>query len=72
MATVLVADRDRHRDMTTLERAFDLARGGTCRTLDEIKRTLLAERFDCVESHLAGKSIRRELKDVMERRLGQA
>ena len=47
---------------TTVERAFDLARSGDCRTLPDLVAALKRERHESVEAHLAGPSIRRDLK----------
>jgi hypothetical protein len=49
---------------TTLERAFDLARSGTCATVNDIRQRLRAERFDQVDAHLAGSAITRQLRDL--------
>jgi len=49
---------------TTLERAFTLARSGTCASVDAIRQQLKKERFDQVEAHLAGHSINRELRAI--------
>lgn len=51
--------------MSTVERAFDLARAGDCRTVDDIRRILVAERYEGVLSHLTGPSIVRQLKTEM-------
>ena len=45
----------------TVERAFQLARSGTCNTIDDIRRQLAREQCTNVEAHLAGSSIRRQL-----------
>lgn len=50
--------------MTTIERAFALARSGECANLDEIRRILKRERFDQVEAHLSGAAIGRQLKEL--------
>ena len=49
---------------TTLERAFALARSGSCATVNEIRLQLRAERFDQVDAHLSGSSIARQLRDL--------
>lgn len=49
---------------STIERAYELARSGECRSIDEIKQRLNAERHDQVEAHLAGQSIRRDLRKL--------
>ncbi len=51
---------------TTLERAFVLARSGTCAGVSDIRLTLKRERFDQVEAHLAGHSISRQLRGLCE------
>jgi hypothetical protein len=50
----------------TVERAFELARTGSHREIADIVATLKRERHDAVEAHLAGPSIRRELRRVLE------
>lgn len=47
---------------TTLERAFVLARSGTCANINDIRLKLRAERFDQVDAHLAGPSLARQLR----------
>jgi hypothetical protein len=51
---------------STVERAFELASLGGCRTVPEIVAILKGERHDCVDAHLAGPSIRRDLRRVWE------
>jgi hypothetical protein len=50
------------RTLSTIERAFELARSGSCRSVAEIVMRLKQERHDSVEAHLAGQSIRRDLR----------
>lgn len=50
---------------STVERAFELARAGRCRTVDDIRRTLIAERYDNVVSHLGAPSLVRQLRAVL-------
>ncbi|PXA85817.1 hypothetical protein DMC47_36515 [Nostoc sp. 3335mG] len=52
----------------TIERAYQLARMGTCRTIDDIVRQLSAERYDSPQAHLAGKSLRLELRSLIKAR----
>ena len=47
-----------------IERAFELARSGACQNVAEVGLQLKRERFDSVEAHLAGTSIRRELRQL--------
>jgi hypothetical protein len=51
---------------TTIERAFTLARSGTCASVAEIRSRLKSERFDQVEAHLAGPSLNRQLRALCE------
>jgi hypothetical protein len=53
---------------TTVERAFELARSGSCKSVSEIKRRLTTERYENVGSHLAGGSIGRQLKGLLDAR----
>jgi hypothetical protein len=48
-----------------IERAFELARTGGCRTMDDIRKRLARECYIAVDAHLAGASIRRQLKALM-------
>ena len=50
--------------LTTLERAFALARSGTCANVHEIRQQLRAERFDQVDAHLVGPTISRQLREL--------
>ena len=56
------AYRGRMTAQTTLERAFELARSGSCASVNDIRRQLKAERYDQVEAHLSGSSISRQLR----------
>ena len=44
-----------------IERAFDLAKSGQCRSVSEVIRHLPAEDREAVEAHLAEHNARREL-----------
>jgi hypothetical protein len=52
--------------LTTVERAFELARSGACDNLPAIAAALKGERHEAVDAHLAGPSIRRDLKRVWQ------
>ena len=54
--------------ITTIERAFQLARGGACRSIADIRSQLSAEGYDGVHSHLDGMSIKRQLNDALTAR----
>lgn len=56
---------DRERP-TTVERAFELARSGQCDNLPAIVAALKGERHESVDAHLAGPSIRKDLRRVWE------
>lgn len=47
--------------LSTVERAYQLARSGSCRSVDDIRRRLTAERYESVQAHLSGASIKRDL-----------
>ena len=49
------------RQLSTVERAYQLARSGTCRSVEDIRRKLSAERYESVQAHLSGASIKRDL-----------
>ncbi|HEY0027000.1 MAG TPA: hypothetical protein VGC35_03950 [Allosphingosinicella sp.] len=51
---------------TTIERAFEIARSGSCTSVQEIRMALKKERFDNVEAHLAGPSLARQLRTLCE------
>lgn len=51
---------------STVERAFELARSGTCANVPAIAAALKGERHEAVDAHLAGPSIRKDLKRVWE------
>jgi len=56
--------------LSTIERAFELARAGQCRTIEDIRRKLSAERYEGVDMHLGGNAIRRQLKAAMDASAG--
>lgn len=51
---------------STVERAFELAREGDCQTVRDIRRKLKTERYESVESHLDGSTIKRQLMAAMK------
>lgn len=48
---------------TTLERAYQLAESGECRTVSDVKRRLSEEGFERVADQLYGMSITSALRD---------
>jgi hypothetical protein len=53
---------------STLERALELARQSTCRSVEEIRRTLKTEGYSNIEQHLAGASIKKQLTAAISTR----
>lgn len=51
---------------TTLERAYELARGGGCRTVGEIKTTLQAEGFERIQDSLYGPTLTAALRKLCQ------
>ncbi len=49
-----------------IERAFELARSGSCRSVAEVAARLKRENYEAVDAHLAGPSLRRDLKRAWE------
>lgn len=56
----------------TIERAYQLATTSTCRSVDDIVRQLTAERHESPQAHLAGKSVRLELRRLIKIRTDAA
>ena len=54
---------------STIERALQLAREGTCRTVGDIRLALKAERYEGVDTHMSGTTIQRQLKKALAARL---
>ena len=52
---------------STVERAFEIAQEGTCRTIEDIRRQLKCEDFSNVAAHLAGPSIHKRLNEILKR-----
>ena len=48
--------------LTTLERAYELARSGECSSVSEVKSRLKAERFTDIAGHLYGPSVMGDLR----------
>ena len=51
---------------TTIERAYQLAKEGDCRTIGEIKATLKVEGFSSIQDHLHGLTITRALRKLCD------
>lgn len=52
--------------VNAIERAFELARSGSVRSVDDIRRKLKSERFEQVEVQLAGGAINKQLKGLIK------
>lgn len=54
--------------VSTIERAFQLARTGACHSVEDIRQQLTNERYDNVHGHLNGASIQRQLREALAAR----
>jgi hypothetical protein len=50
---------------TTIERAYELARSGTCQNVKDIERQLQKEQHDGVYSHLQSGVLKKQLKAMI-------
>lgn len=48
---------------TTIERAYQLAESGECRTVSEVKQRLSAEGYDRINDQLYGSTVTAALRD---------
>lgn len=60
------------RVLSTIERAYQLAREGPCTSLDDIRRQLDRERYASVGAHLSGPTLRRQLRQLCQDRIRDA
>jgi hypothetical protein len=65
-------DPDSSRVLSTIERAYQLAREGPCTSLDDIRRQLDRERYASVGAHLSGPTLRRQLRQLCQERMRAA
>lgn len=49
-----------------IARAFELARSGTCKTSDDIRRQLERERYTHVAEHFSSASLKKQLVALMK------
>jgi len=54
--------------MTILERTFELAEAGDCRTISELEKRLKREGYTAVDAHLGGAGIRKQLRSLLAAR----
>jgi hypothetical protein len=60
-------------EISTVERAFQLARDGACHSVNDIRERLLREGYPNVLSHTAGMSIKKQLNAILTARgVGQS
>jgi hypothetical protein len=52
----------------TVARAFELARAGTCRSVEDIKRQLRTEGYSSIPEHLSGPAIKKQLSSLLKAR----
>jgi hypothetical protein len=52
-----------------MERAFELARAGECAGLTQIKRALVLEGFENVQSQISGPTLSKQLTDLCAKAL---
>ncbi|MEJ5979497.1 hypothetical protein WG901_22780 [Novosphingobium sp. PS1R-30] len=50
-----------------IARAFELAREGKCRTVTEIRKVLQREGYANLESHFSGRSLSRQLGELISK-----
>lgn len=48
-----------------IERAFEVSRDGSCRSMADVRKTLEREGFSNVAQHLSGASIKKQLMGAM-------
>lgn len=53
-------------DKSTVERAFELAKGGQCHSIEDIRRALSGEQYDNVRGHLAGPALGKQLRELID------
>ncbi len=52
-------------DVTLIERALELAKGGVCGSIRDIHRELAREHYEAIHEHLSGAATSRQLKQLM-------
>lgn len=56
------------RDVSTIERAFQLARAGACHSVADIRQQLANEGHENIHGHLNGASVQRQLREALAAR----
>lgn len=52
----------------TIARAFEIAREGNCESIDDIRRQLEREQYQCVRVHLSGALTKKQLGESLKAR----
>jgi hypothetical protein len=52
-------------ELSTIERAIQLARTSSCTSIDDIRKSLRREGYSGIDEHLAGSSIKKTLQEQM-------
>jgi hypothetical protein len=55
------------RDISVIERAFEIAREGKCKSVSEIAKALTDEGFELAYQHLSAPSLNKQLKLIIPR-----
>ncbi|MBB5714185.1 hypothetical protein [Sphingomonas aerophila] len=53
---------------STVERAVELAKSGSCATIADIRKALTREKYDGVNQHLNGAALKKQLVALMAER----
>lgn len=49
----------------TVARAFELARGGSCKSVSDIRRRLKQEGYPAIEEHFSGPTMKKQLSALL-------
>lgn len=49
----------------TVSRAFELAKGGQCKTISDIRRRLKQEGYSAIEEHFSGPTMKKQLTSLL-------
>ena len=52
-------------EVGTIVRAFEIAREGSCQTIEDIRRQLHRENHQGIRIHLSGALIKKQLSDIL-------
>jgi hypothetical protein len=50
----------------TVSRAFELAKGGQCKTISDIRRRLKQEGYSAIDEHFSGPSMKKQLTMLLK------